>query len=86
MVTTVYHTSETKMYYAACKFEFHPFNRSYSQLTFFNFYKMIIASGGSSDNNNNNKGSAWVSAFAGTHAPGRAGQHFDLFDSIFDRE
>ena len=24
-------------------------------------------------------------AFAGTHAPGRAGQHFDLFDSIFDR-
>ena len=21
---------------------------------------------------------------AGTHAPGRAGQHFDLFDSIFD--
>ena len=28
------------------------------------------------------KGSAWVPAFAGTHAPGRAGQHFDLFDSI----
>ena len=27
------------------------------------------------------KGSAWVSA---THAPGRAGQHFDLFGSIFD--
>ena len=24
--------------------------------------------------------------YAGTHAPGRAGQHFDLFDSIFDRE
>ena len=24
-------------------------------------------------------------AFAGTHDPGRAGQHFDLFDSIFDR-
>ena len=28
------------------------------------------------------KGSAWVPAFAGAHAPGRAGQHFDLFDSI----
>ena len=24
---------------AACKYEFQPFNRSYSQLTFFNFYK-----------------------------------------------
>ena len=22
---------------------------------------------------------------AGIHAPGKAGQHFDLFDSIFDR-
>ena len=32
------------------------------------------------------KGSAWVPAFDGTHAPGRAGQHFDLFESIFDRE
>ena len=32
------------------------------------------------------KGSASVPAFAGTHAPGRAGRHFDLFDSIFDRE
>ena len=32
------------------------------------------------------KGSAWVPAFAGTHAPGRAGQHFDVFDSILDRE
>ena len=32
------------------------------------------------------KGSAWAPAFAGTHAPSRAGQHFDLFDSIFDRE
>ena len=32
------------------------------------------------------QGSACVPAFAGTHAPGRAGQHFDLFDSIFDRE
>ena len=32
------------------------------------------------------KSSAWLPAFAGTHAPGRAGQHFDLFDSIFDRE
>ena len=27
------------------------------------------------------KGSTWVPANAGTHAPGRAGQHFDLFDS-----
>ena len=32
------------------------------------------------------KGSTLVAAFAGTHFPGRAGQHFDLFDSIFDRE
>ena len=32
------------------------------------------------------KGSAWVPAFAGTHASGRAGQHFDLFDSLFDTE
>ena len=34
------------------------------------------------------KGSAWVPAlpaFAGTHAPGRAGHHFDLFGSVFDR-
>ena len=31
------------------------------------------------------KGSAWVPPCAGTHAPGRAGQHFDLFDLIFDR-
>ena len=30
------------------------------------------------------KGSAWVAAFDGTHAPGRAGQYFDLFDSTFD--
>ena len=29
------------------------------------------------------KGSAWVSAFAGTYVPGRAGQHFYLFDSMF---
>ena len=28
--------SETKMYQAACKVEFQPFNRSYSQLTCFN--------------------------------------------------
>ena len=28
------------------------------------------------------KGSAWVPAFAGTHASGRAGQHFELFDLI----
>ena len=27
------------MYHAACKVEFQPFKRSYSQLTFFNFYK-----------------------------------------------
>ena len=32
------------------------------------------------------KGSAWVLAFVGTHAPGRAGQDFDLLDSMFDRE
>ena len=32
------------------------------------------------------KGSAWVPPFAGTHAPGRAGQHFELFDSILGRE
>ena len=31
------------------------------------------------------KGSAWGPAFVGTHAPGRAGQHFDLFNSISDR-
>ena len=31
------------------------------------------------------KGSAWVSAFAGTHASGRAGQHFELFYSILGR-
>ena len=24
-------------------------------------------------------------AATGTHAPGRTGQHFELFDSIFDR-
>ena len=34
---------------------------------------------------NTYKGSAFVPAFGGTHAPGRAGQHFDLFDSLFDR-
>ena len=28
------------MYHAACKVEFQPFTRSYSQLTFFNFYKI----------------------------------------------
>ena len=28
------------MYHAACKVEFHPFNRSYSQLKFLPFYKM----------------------------------------------
>ena len=32
------------------------------------------------------KGSAWVSAFAGTHASGRAGQHFELFDSVLLEE
>ena len=26
-----------------------------------------------------------VPALAGTHAPGKAGQHLDLFDSIFNR-
>ena len=31
------------------------------------------------------KGSAWVTASAGTHASGRAGQHFELFDSILGR-
>ena len=31
------------------------------------------------------KGSAWVPAFAGTHASGKAGQHFELLASIFDR-
>ena len=31
------------------------------------------------------KGSAWVPAIAGTHASGRAGQHFELFDSIIGR-
>ena len=31
------------------------------------------------------KGSAWVPAFAGTYASGRAGQHFELFDSILGR-
>ena len=29
------------MYHAACKVEFQPFNRSYSQLTFFNFFYQI---------------------------------------------
>ena len=32
------------------------------------------------------KGSARMPLFPGTHAPGRAGQHFDLSDSIFGRE
>ena len=27
------------MYHATCEVEFQPFNRSYSRLTFFNFYK-----------------------------------------------
>ena len=31
------------------------------------------------------KGSAWVPANAGTHASGRAGLHFELFDSILGR-
>ena len=31
-------------------------------------------------------GSTLAPAFAGTHAPGRAGLHFDLFDSVSDRE
>ena len=30
------------MYHAACKVEFQPFKRSYSQLTFFNFYKTAL--------------------------------------------
>ena len=30
------------MYHAACKVEFQPFQRSYSQLTFFNFLQNII--------------------------------------------
>ena len=30
------------MYHAACKVEFQPFTRSYSQLTFFNFYKKFF--------------------------------------------
>ena len=32
------------------------------------------------------KGSAWIPAFAFTHASGRAGEHFDMFDSIFNGE
>ena len=31
------------------------------------------------------KGSAWVPAYAGTHTTGRAGRHFELFDSILGR-
>ena len=31
------------------------------------------------------KGSAWVLAYSGTNASGRAGQHFELFDSIMGR-
>ena len=31
------------MYHAACKVEFQPFNRSYSQLTFFNFLKISLS-------------------------------------------
>ena len=31
------------------------------------------------------KGSAWVPAYAATHASGRAGQHFELFDSILGK-
>ena len=31
------------MYHAACKVEFQPFNRSYSQLTFFNFITKILS-------------------------------------------
>ena len=31
------------------------------------------------------KDSAWVPTFAGTHASGRAGQHFELFDSVLGR-
>ena len=30
------------MYHAACKVEFQPFTRSYSQLTFFNFFQLFI--------------------------------------------
>ena len=37
-------------------------------------------------NNTQYKGSAWVPAYASAHAPGRAGQRFDLFGSLFDRE
>ena len=37
--------AETWMYRAACKVGFQPFNLSYSQLTFFNFYKIEIARG-----------------------------------------
>ena len=29
---------------------------------------------------------AWVPAFAGIHASGRAEQHLELLDPIFDRE
>ena len=49
--------------HTACKDEF----RQIFDLTagvYFSFY-------------NNNKGSAWAPAFAGAHASGRAGQHFD---------
>ena len=31
------------------------------------------------------KGSALQQAYAGTHASGRAGQHFELFNSILGR-
>ena len=34
------------MYHAACKVEFQPFTRSYSQLTFFNFYEQVRAGPG----------------------------------------
>ena len=30
------------MYHAACKVEFQPFNRSYSQLTFFNYFLKLV--------------------------------------------
>ena len=30
------------IFYAACKVEFQPFTRSYSQLTFFNFYSLLL--------------------------------------------
>ena len=33
------------MYHAACKVEFQPFKRSYSQLTFFNLKKYIFTAG-----------------------------------------